>query len=121
MARVEKSETSFLVADVAGKLVASSDVTLRTGYESHVGGLRIVIKKGCRDVGIGTEIMRTQIDLAKKMGLRILTLTVFASNERAIYVYRKVGFVQTGKIPNKRFKYCAYIDEVIMTDLMDES
>ena len=119
IARVEKGETSFLVADVGGKVVASSDVNPRTGYESHVGGLGIVIKQGYRDVGIGTEIMRTQIDLAKKMGLKVLTLTVFASNERAIHVYRKVGFVQTGKIPRKHFKDGIYIDEVIMTNLLE--
>jgi RimJ/RimL family protein N-acetyltransferase len=119
IARVEKSETSFLVADVGGKVVASSDVNPRTGYESHVGGIGIVIKQGYRDVGIGTEIMRTQIDLAKKMGLKVLTLTVFASNERAIHVYKKVGFVQTGKIPRKHLKDDIYIDEVIMTNLLE--
>ncbi len=54
IARVEKSETFFLVADVAGKVVASSDATLRTGYESHVGGMGIVVKRSYRDVGIGT-------------------------------------------------------------------
>lgn len=117
--RVEKSETSFLVADVGGKVVASSDVNPRTGYESHVGSIGIVIKQGYRDVGIGTEIMRTQIDLAKKTGLKVLTLTVFASNERAIHVYKKTGFIQTGKIPRKHFKDGIYIDEVIMTNLLE--
>jgi len=119
IARVEKSETSFLVADVGGKVVASSDVNPRTGSESHVGGVGIVIKQGYRDVGIGTEMMQTQIDLAKRMGLKVLTLTVFVSNERAIHVYKKVGFVQTGKIPRKHFKEGIYIDEVIMTNLME--
>lgn len=119
IARVEKGETSFLVAESGGKIVASSDVNPRTGYESHVGGIGIVIKQGYRDVGIGTEIMRTQIDLAKKMGLKVLTLTVFASNERAIHVYMKVGFLQTGKIPSKFFKDGMYIDEVIMTNVLE--
>jgi RimJ/RimL family protein N-acetyltransferase len=119
IARVEKGETSFLVADVKGKIIASSDVNPRTGYESHVGGIGIVIRHGYRDVGIGTEIMRTQIDLARKMGLKVLTLTAFASNERAIHVYEKVGFVQTGRIPRKHFKDGKYIDEVIMTNLLE--
>jgi RimJ/RimL family protein N-acetyltransferase len=119
IARVEKGETSFLVADVKGKIIASSDVNPRTGYESHVGGIGIVIRHGYRDVGIGTEIMRTQVDLARKMGLKVLTLTAFASNERAIHVYEKVGFVQTGRIPRKHFKDGKYIDEVIMTNLLE--
>ena len=107
------------MADVGGKVVASSDVNPRTGYESHVGGIGIVIKQGYRDVGIGTEIMHTQIDLARKMGLKVLTLTAFASNKRAIHVYEKVGFVQTGRIPRKHFKDGKYVDEAIMTNLLE--
>jgi RimJ/RimL family protein N-acetyltransferase len=78
-----------------------------------------VIKQGYRDAGLGTEIMRTQIDLAKKMELKVLTLTAFASNKRAIHVYEKVGFVQTGTIPRKHFKDSEYVDEVIMTNSLE--
>jgi RimJ/RimL family protein N-acetyltransferase len=118
LARMEKGQTSFLVAEVGGKIVASSDVNQHTGYESHVGGIGIVVKQSYRDAGIGTEIMRTQIDLAKKMKLEVLTLTAFASNKRAIHVYEKVGFVRTGVIPRKHFKDSKYMDEVIMTSLL---
>jgi RimJ/RimL family protein N-acetyltransferase len=118
LARLEKSEISFMVAEVEGRVIASSDLTLHTGYESHVGSIGIVVKQGYRDAGIGTEIMLTQIDLAKKMKLEMLTLTVFRSNKRAIHVYEKVGFVQTGTIPRKHFKDGRYVDEVIMTNLL---
>jgi len=47
------------------------------------------------------------------------TLTAFASNKRAIRVYEKVGFVQTGTVPKKHFKEGKYIDEVIMTKLLE--
>ena len=119
MFRVEKGETSFLVAEVEGKVVASSDVNPRTGYESHVGAVGIVIGQGYRDSGIGTEIMRTQIEQTKKMDLKVLTLSVFASNKRAIYVYEKVGFIQTGRVPRKYFKNGKYIDEVIMAHTLE--
>jgi RimJ/RimL family protein N-acetyltransferase len=118
LARIEKGETSFMVAEVGGRVVASSGVNLHTGYESHVGSIGIVVKQGYRDSGIGTQIMLTQIDLAKKMKLEILTLTAFRSNKRAIHVYEKVGFVQTGRIPRKHFKDGKYVDEVIMTDFL---
>ena len=118
LARMEKGRTSFLVAEVGGKVVASSDVNPQMGYERHVGGIGIVVKQGYRDEGIGTEIMGTQIDLSKKMKLEVLTLTAFASNKRAIHVYEKVGFVRTGMIPKKHFKDGKYIDEVIMTNFL---
>lgn len=119
IARVEKGETSFVVAEVEGKVVASSDVSPRTGYESHVGTVGIVIKQGYRDLGIGTEIMQAQISFARKMGLKVLMLSAFASNKRAIHVYEKVGFVQNGRVPRKFFKDGKYVDEVIMTDLLE--
>jgi RimJ/RimL family protein N-acetyltransferase len=53
------------------------------------------------------------------MGLKVLMLSAFASNKRAIHVYEKVGFVQNGRIPRKFFKDGKYVDEVIMTDLLE--
>jgi N-acetylglutamate synthase-like GNAT family acetyltransferase len=57
LARMEKGRTSFLVAEVEEKVVASSDVNPQAGYERHVGSIGIVVKQGYRDEGIGTEIM----------------------------------------------------------------
>jgi len=48
-----------------------------------------------------------------------LTLSAFATNKPAIHVYEKVGFVQTGTIPKKHFKEGKYIDEIIMTKLLE--
>jgi RimJ/RimL family protein N-acetyltransferase len=119
LARLEKDEVFFLVAEVDGKVVASSHLNRRSGYEKHVGVLGIVIKNGFREIGIGTEIMKTLIEEADKMGLEVLTLSVFASNKRAIHVYEKVDFSETGRIPRKHFRDGEYIDEVIMTKLLE--
>ncbi|MGB9756228.1 MAG: GNAT family N-acetyltransferase, partial [Candidatus Bathyarchaeales archaeon] len=59
------------------------------------------------------------VEQASKMGLKVLTLSAFATNRRAIHVYEKVGFVQTGVIPRKHFKDGKYIDEIIMTKLLE--
>jgi RimJ/RimL family protein N-acetyltransferase len=119
LSRLEKDELFFLVAEVDGKVVASSEINRRTGYEEHVGVIGIAIKSGFRDQGIGTEMMKTLIRQAEKMGLKVLTLTAFATNKRAIHVYEKVGFVQTGRVPKKHFKDGKYIDEIIMTKLLE--
>jgi RimJ/RimL family protein N-acetyltransferase len=119
LASLEKDEIFFLVAEVDGKVIASSDIHPLKGFERHVGVLGIVIKNGFRDVGIGTEMMKTLVGQASKMGLKVLTLSVFATNKRAIHVYEKVGFVQTGVIPKKHFKDGRYIDEIIMTKLLE--
>ena len=119
LSRLEKDETFYSVAEVGGKVVAISEIIRRSGYEKHVGVIGIAIKNGLRDSGIGTEMMKTLVKQAQEIGLKVLTLTTFASNKRAIHVYEKIGFVQTGTVPKKHFKEAKYIDEVIMTKFLE--
>jgi RimJ/RimL family protein N-acetyltransferase len=119
LSRLEKDETFFLVAEVDGKVVATSEINKRSGYQKHVGVIGIAIRSGFRDLGIGTEMMKALVNQAQEAGLKVLTLTAFASNKRAIRVYEKVGFVQTGRVPKKHFKEGKYIDEIIMTKLLE--
>jgi len=118
LSRLEKGETFYLVGEVGGKIIAVSEISKRGRYEKHVGVIGIAIKNGFRDLGIGTEVMKTLIEQAQKMDLKVLTLSTFATNKPAIHVYEKVGFVQTGTIPKKHFKEGKYVDEIIMTKML---
>jgi RimJ/RimL family protein N-acetyltransferase len=53
------------------------------------------------------------------MGLKVLTLSVFESDKRAIHVYESIGFVQTGRVQRKFLREGEYVDEVIMTLLLE--
>ncbi|MDH5688209.1 MAG: GNAT family N-acetyltransferase [Candidatus Bathyarchaeota archaeon] len=115
IAQLEKGNTLHMVAEVAGKVIASSSVgKRRSGCENHVGDIGLLIRSGHRDVGIGTEMMKTLIDQARMMGLKVLVLSVFATNERAIHVYKKVGFREVGRIPRSIYRNGRYIDRVMM-------
>jgi len=118
LSRLEKDETFYMVAEVNGKVVAVSEVNRLGGYEKHVGVVGIAIRSGFRDSGIGTAMMKTLAEQAREMCLKVLTLSAFAANERAIHVYEKVGFVQTGRIPKKHFKEGEYMDEITMTKVL---
>jgi len=119
LGRLEKDETLYMVAQVGGKVVAISEISRRSGYEKHVGVIGIAIRSAFRELGIGTEMMKTLIEQARTIGLKVLTLTAFATNKHAIHVYEKVGFEQTGRIPKKHFKEGEYIDEIMMTKLLE--
>ena len=119
LARLEKDETIYVIAEVDGRVVGNSELGRKTsGRERHVGTIGIAIRDGFREIGIGTEMIKTQIDHAKSMGLKVLTLSVFANNERAHHVYHKVDFVDTGRIPKKFFKEGKYIDEILMAKVL---
>jgi len=115
LADLENDKIFFMVAEVEGKVVANSEIGRKVGHSSHVGGVGIGILKGYRDIGIGTEMLKTLIAQAKKMGLKMLTLGVFSSNDIAIHVYNKVGFKETGRIPKEIYKDGKCIDDIIMT------
>ena len=114
LADLESERIFCLVAEVDGKVIANSELTVKKGYSSHVGEIGIAIRKGYRDVGIGSEMLRTLIDHAEKKGLKMLTLDVFSTNDRARHVYEKVGFKETGRIPKYFHKNNKYIDRIIM-------
>jgi RimJ/RimL family protein N-acetyltransferase len=111
----EKKEKTYVAAEVDGKLIANSQVNrIGAGRQSHVGILGIAIRDGYRNIGIGTQMMKTLIDEGKKMGLKVLVLDMFATNTRAKHVYEKMGFKEVGRIPKGLFKDGKYIDEVRM-------
>jgi RimJ/RimL family protein N-acetyltransferase len=115
LANLENDKDFALVAEVNGKVVANSELSRKSGYATHVGEIGIAIRAGYRDVGIGTEMLKTLIAHGKEIGLKVVKLSVFSSNPRAKHVYEKVGFRETGRVPKEFFKDGKYADEILMT------
>jgi len=116
LSRLKKDEQFFLVAEVDKKVIASSDFQVKGGDEQNrVGAIGIIVKNGYRNLGIGTEMMKTLLEQAAFFGLKTMTVNAFATNKRAIHVYEKVGFAQSGIIPKKHLRQGRFIDEVIMS------
>jgi RimJ/RimL family protein N-acetyltransferase len=90
-----------VVAVVDGKVVGLCDVhRTRPGSEmSHVGLLGITIRKAHRGKGLGEQMMKKVIDLSRGK-FEILRLEVFTVNSVAIKLYKKLGFVEYGTLPN---------------------
>ena len=73
-----------------------------------------MIKKEYRDAGIGREIMNTLFDISKQMKLRALELECFAVNARALHLYKELGFIKVGRIPEKFLFKNKYIDDILV-------
>ena len=114
--RLERDEQLQLVAEVDKKVIASSGFQIQGGTEEHIGAIGIVIRSGFRDLGIGTEIMKTLIEKAAFFSVKV-TVNVLASNKQAIHVYEKAGFFQSDVIPKKHLRQGKLIDEIIMKRL----
>jgi ribosomal protein S18 acetylase RimI-like enzyme len=115
LSAVEKDKNVAVVAEVDGKFVGQVTVEPQSGYHQHVGVLGIAIRSGYRDIGIGTELMREAEIQARRLGLKILRLEVYATNSRAHHVYEKQGYRVVGRVPKVVLKDGAYTDSIIMT------
>ncbi|MGE5560623.1 MAG: N-acetyltransferase family protein [Chloroflexota bacterium] len=101
---------------IVGTITAISGYLRKT---RHVAELGIGIAAGYRNAGIGAALLATAIDWCRGRGFIRLELSVFASNERAIALYRRFGFCEEGR---RRAKYAIdgrYVDEVLMGRLLE--
>lgn len=109
---VEKKEAVYIMAYVDSAFAGNGRVNRGKYRHTHVGSIGISLRNQYRDEGIGTELMRSLIDEAKKLGLRLLILSCFETNTRALHVYEKLGFKRAGVTPGAIKYKDDYIGEV---------
>lgn len=63
---------------------------------------------------IGMELMRSLIDEARSLGLRLLTLSCFENNQRGLHIYETLGFNKVGVIPKAILYKGEYFGEIKM-------
>ena len=74
-----------------------------------------------RDKGLGTESLELIINFAfQTLNLLSLELRVFSNNERAIAVYKKLGFQEIGLRRRADFIDGEFLDDLMMDLLVDE-
>lgn len=85
----------------AEELIGVADIITKEKVESHIGIFGITLAKEWRNKGIGSFLMKTVINEAKKNipQLQIVTLGVFGNNCFAKKLYEKIGFKEFGMLP----------------------
>lgn len=87
-----------IVAKSGNELVGWCDVTrLELPGFGHCGRLGMGVAASLRGRGIGTALLKEALRRARENGLSRVELEVFASNEAAIRLYLKTGFVVEGR------------------------
>lgn len=81
----------------------------------HRCSLAITLYKEYWGLGIGTAMIGYLTELAKQVGYEQIDLEVVAENEQAQALYRKCGFVETGRRYHAlKFDDGTYHDEILM-------
>lgn len=70
------------------------------GRCGHISNASYAVKKNKRGLHIGETLVRDCMVKAKEIGFKILQFNaVVATNDSALNLYKKLGFVQLGRIP----------------------
>lgn len=81
-----------LVAVVGDRIVGNSTLHLGKGYTRHIAQIRIFLLKEYRRHGIGTAMIRAQVEIARKLGLHQLIAEVVESQPQVIHAFERLGF-----------------------------
>jgi RimJ/RimL family protein N-acetyltransferase len=117
--RGKKEGMLYLVARIDGRLVGGASIHPHTDKRAHVAEFGLYIRNGYRNLGLGTELIDAFTEIAKKHGVEILQLSAFATNKRAIHVYKKCGYKECGKLARDiKFLDGTYADRILMELLL---
>lgn len=92
----------LLIAEIDGKHIGNCSLMSIAPYKrySHRCGLAIALYQEYCDCGIGKVMMQTVLNMAKNIGYEQAELEVISDNQKAIALYRNLGFEKYGTFPN---------------------
>ncbi|MGE7675451.1 N-acetyltransferase family protein [Lysinibacillus sp. NPDC094403] len=116
-AKLANERETIFIAQYQGKLVGW--LVFQSPHRkrlAHTGTFGMMVLKEFRGLGIGKLLLERVITWAEHNPyIEKISLGVFSTNERAIALYKKMGFVEEGrKINEIKLHDNEYIDDVLM-------
>lgn len=90
---LENKNTTYIIAKEHSNVVGFAGISICID-EATINN--IVVKKSCRNCGIGGELLESLIEICGNFNVKTLTLEVDVTNEHAIHLYEKFGFKNLG-------------------------
>ncbi len=100
-AKKESDHEIEILAEVDGRIVGMAGIECVGAKEKvkHRAELGISVDKEYWGLGIGRALMKACIECAGKAGYVQIELNVVAENEKAISLYKSLGFTEYGRNP----------------------
>jgi len=105
-----------LVGEADGAVVAYGsfgDFRAFDGYRFTVEH-SVYVGERARRRGIASALVAALIAEAAALGKHVMIAGIAADNEASIALHRKLGFVETGRMPEVGFKFGRWLDLVLM-------
>lgn len=116
-----EANESVLVCARGGELAGFVGI-VGGGYRRnrHSAYLVLGVRQKYAGQGVGMQLMEAAEDWARRQGIHRLELTVMTHNQRAIGLYRKMGFEIEGVRHDSLRVNGRYVDEYAMVKLLED-
>ena len=111
-----------LVLDDEGQVVGYASYgpfRALAGY-AHTVEHSVYVDQGNRAAGGGRMLMFALLDYARGRGVHVMVGVVDAENTDSIAFHRKLGFTETGRLPQMGRKFGRWLDIVFLTRVLDD-
>lgn len=81
-----------VIAVTGDRIVGDATLHIGTGANRHIGWVRIYLDREFRRKGIGTELMKSLIEIARRIGLQQIVAEIVSSQLQAIKAFEGLGF-----------------------------
>lgn len=99
---------AFLDGEYIGNCCLNGNSAARFAHRATLG---IALYQKYTNQGIGTQMMKTLIEIARELNYEQIELEVVADNIKAIGLYKKLGFEIYGTFPNNmKYKDGSYAE-----------
>lgn len=117
--QIDARDKVFLCCFLGTELVGVSNVDRNVENRKrarHIGKFGLSVASSFRGEGIGLELARATIEEArvKMPNLRMIELEVYDINKTAKSLYKKLGFVEVGTMPEAILYKGKYVGDTIM-------
>ncbi len=90
---LEYSKVLPLLAMLKDRIVGQATLHFRKGPRRHIAEVRIYLAADFRKRGLGTKMIKTLIDLARKQNVQILVAEIVTDQSQVIKAFQNLGFV----------------------------
>lgn len=89
------------------------------GYR-HTAEHSVYVRTDQRGLGIGEALLRELMQRAQQSGKHVLVAGIEANNAASIKLHQKLGFQQTGHLPQVGSKFGRWLDLVFLQRILDD-
>jgi len=113
---IESPLDMMILCEIGGKIAGNCQLMLHGRLKTkHRAGVAIALKQAYWGLGIGTIMFEEMIHTAKSHNIQQIELEVIEGNERAMGLYRKMGFEIVSEKPDAiRLKNGTLLKEFLM-------